>query len=115
MQEPLQNFSNLPKKIRVFPKRLPRISQRNGINEKGVKGMPPLGCLPLWGSEGVTLVVSGKNPSPESKNQMNFCTNTVSKTPPFFIPTFLAGRFQKNHCELESVYRPHSGSRCWQE
>jgi len=22
----------------------------------GVKGMPPLGCLPLWGREGVTLI-----------------------------------------------------------
>jgi len=31
-------------------------------NEKkpkpGVKGMLPLGCLPLWGREGVTLLLS---------------------------------------------------------
>jgi hypothetical protein len=24
--------------------------------ERGVKGMPPLDCLPLWGREGVTLI-----------------------------------------------------------
>ena len=24
-------------------------------NKEGVKGMHPLGCLPLWGREGVTL------------------------------------------------------------
>jgi len=24
--------------------------------ERGVKGMPPLDCLPLWGREGVTLM-----------------------------------------------------------
>jgi len=27
-------------------------------NVKGVKGSHPLGCLPHWGSEGVTLVFS---------------------------------------------------------
>jgi hypothetical protein len=25
-------------------------------NVKGVKGVPTLGCLPLWGREGVTLI-----------------------------------------------------------
>ena len=25
---------------------------------KGVKGMLPLGCLPLWGREGVTLLTT---------------------------------------------------------
>jgi hypothetical protein len=25
----------------------------------GVKGMLPLGCLPLWGREGVTLIILG--------------------------------------------------------
>ena len=25
--------------------------------KKGVRGMFPLGCLPLWGREGVTLIV----------------------------------------------------------
>jgi len=28
--------------------------------ERGVKGMPPLDCLPLWGREGVTLIASTK-------------------------------------------------------
>ncbi len=29
------------------------------VDEKpGVKGMLPLGCLPLWGREGVTLIVA---------------------------------------------------------
>jgi len=27
----------------------------------GVKGIPPLGCLPLWGREGVTLIIPGKH------------------------------------------------------
>jgi hypothetical protein len=27
------------------------------IPKKGVKGVHPLGCLPLWGREGVTLAV----------------------------------------------------------
>ena len=27
---------------------------------KGVKGAHPLGCLPLWGREGVTLVFFGE-------------------------------------------------------
>jgi hypothetical protein len=26
------------------------------LNKKGVKGTLPLGCLPLWGREGVTLL-----------------------------------------------------------
>jgi hypothetical protein len=25
--------------------------------QKGVKGIFPLGCLPLWGREGVTLII----------------------------------------------------------
>jgi hypothetical protein len=29
-------------------------------SEKGVKGMLPLGCLPLWGREGVTLLYTEK-------------------------------------------------------
>ena len=28
---------------------------------KGVKGVLPLGCLPLWGSEGVTLIAAEEN------------------------------------------------------
>jgi len=66
-----------------------RNSQGNGRIEKGVKGMLPLGCLPLWGSEGVTLMFSRKNSSPKPKNQMNFSIQTVSKITPFFCPAFL--------------------------
>ena len=29
--------------------------------KRGVKGMLPLGCLPLWGREGVTLQVVAEN------------------------------------------------------
>jgi hypothetical protein len=29
----------------------------NGKNEKGGQGVLPLGCLPLWGREGVTLII----------------------------------------------------------
>jgi hypothetical protein len=69
---------------------LTKISQRNGINEKGVKGMLPLGCLPHWGSEGVILLVSGKNIYLliKKKNQMNFCIQIVSKTTPFSVMFF---------------------------
>jgi hypothetical protein len=28
--------------------------------DRGVKGILPLGCLPLWGREGVTLIPSSK-------------------------------------------------------
>jgi hypothetical protein len=28
---------------------------------RGVKGMLPLGCLPLWGREGVPLIVAAEN------------------------------------------------------
>jgi hypothetical protein len=59
MKELLKNV--LDKKLWIFLKIFTRISRVNGRNEKGVKGMPPLGCLPLWGSEGITFLVSGKN------------------------------------------------------
>jgi hypothetical protein len=29
--------------------------------KEGVKGMLPLGCLPLWGREGVTLIAAAEN------------------------------------------------------
>jgi len=87
MQEPLQNFSNIPKKIRVFPKMLPRISQRNGINEKGVKGMLPLGCLPLWGSEGVTLIFSD-NFFNTAKKSDEFLHPDCIKNNAFFLSCF---------------------------
>jgi hypothetical protein len=75
--------------MRLLIRKLTRISQVNGEMWWGVKGMLPLGCLPLWGSEGVTLVFSGKNLSPKPKNQMNFSIQTVIKTTPFFCPVFL--------------------------
>jgi hypothetical protein len=38
-----------------------------GLFEKGgVKGIHPLGCLPLWGSEGVTLILGLKYSCPLS-------------------------------------------------
>jgi len=35
-------------------------SLEKGKDKKGVKGMFPLGCLPLWGREGVILITGGK-------------------------------------------------------
>jgi hypothetical protein len=35
-----------------------RSAESNG-KKRGVKGMLPLGGLPLWGSVGVTLIISG--------------------------------------------------------
>jgi hypothetical protein len=31
------------------------------FKKEGVKGMLPLGCLPLWGREGVILIVAAEN------------------------------------------------------
>jgi hypothetical protein len=31
------------------------------LKKEGVKGMLPLGCLPLWEREGVTLIVAADN------------------------------------------------------
>jgi hypothetical protein len=31
------------------------------FGKEGVKEMLPLGCLPLWGREGVTLIATAKN------------------------------------------------------
>jgi hypothetical protein len=38
---------------------------------KGVKGIHPLGCLPLWGREGVTFVFFLSN---EKMNKIRFST-----------------------------------------
>jgi hypothetical protein len=35
--------------------------ENNTPKKEGVKGMLPLGCLPLWGREGVTLIVAAEN------------------------------------------------------
>ena len=106
MKEPLQNASSIPKKVWLHLRRLMRNSQGNGRIEKGVKGMLPLGCLPLWGSEGVTLMFSRKNSSPKPKNQMNFSIQTVSKITPFFCPAFL----NCPHSEKPlSAWKPYTG------
>jgi hypothetical protein len=39
-------------------RRLTRILWETGRNAEGVKGTLPLGCLPFWGREGVTLIAS---------------------------------------------------------
>jgi hypothetical protein len=36
-------------------------SRKNCLNPKGVKGAHPLGCLPLWGREGVTLIIAAED------------------------------------------------------
>ncbi len=66
MREPLQNISSIPKNVTAYQK-INKNFLGNSRNEKGVKGMLPLGCLPLWGSEGVILILSGKNPSHNQK------------------------------------------------
>ena len=35
--------------------------ENNTPEKEGVKGMLPLGCLPLWGREGVTLIAAAEN------------------------------------------------------
>jgi len=37
-----------------------KTSGKKGRRKKGVKGMFPLGCLPLWGKEWVILINDGK-------------------------------------------------------
>jgi hypothetical protein len=38
----------------------PEKVENNTPKKEGVKGMLPACCLPLWGREGVTLIVSSK-------------------------------------------------------
>ena len=40
------------------PQKLDKKSSIETEGMKEVKGMLPLGCLPLWGREGVTLIIS---------------------------------------------------------
>jgi hypothetical protein len=40
------------------PQKVSEKPLEKGKDKKGVKGMFPLGCLPLWGREGVTLIIS---------------------------------------------------------
>ena len=49
----------------------------------GVKGVLPLGCLPLWGKEGVTLIAAAEINLVMGKK--NFCKN---KKLNFFISQF---------------------------
>jgi hypothetical protein len=42
--------------------------EKNPTAPGGQGGLPPLGCLPLWGREGVTLVIS----TPDKKNPEGF-------------------------------------------
>jgi hypothetical protein len=45
--------------IPVIAKKAPRPRPVTAPTQKGgVKGMLPLGCLPLWGREGVTLIAA---------------------------------------------------------
>jgi hypothetical protein len=38
---------------------------------RGVKGMLPLGCLPLWGREGVTLILVVNESANNRKNRIS--------------------------------------------
>jgi hypothetical protein len=40
---------------------------RGFLHEKGVKGVLPLGYLPLWVREGVTLIIAEENKQPMEK------------------------------------------------
>jgi hypothetical protein len=55
----------------------------------GVKGLAPLGCLPLWGREGVTLAIS--TPAQKTRGDFNraiflkeYCSNDDLKKGLFF-------------------------------
>jgi hypothetical protein len=39
--------------------------------KRGVKGMLPLGCFPLWGGEGVILQAAAENKRIEKKEDIN--------------------------------------------
>jgi hypothetical protein len=53
--------------------------------ERGVKGMLPLGCLPRWGREGVTLIAS-------SKCKKNMSSKRISTEQKNLISGFTADR-----------------------
>ena len=45
-------------KITITPQKVDKKFSIETEGMKGVKGMLPLGCLPLWGREGVTLIIA---------------------------------------------------------
>jgi hypothetical protein len=49
--------------------------------KKGVKGMLPLGCFPLWGREGVILQATAENKRIETKEDINRDKNTKNPAP----------------------------------
>jgi hypothetical protein len=49
------------------------------LNKRGGKGMLPVGCLPLWGREGVTLLAAAENKRITQKKRIS--------TKPKFITT----------------------------
>jgi len=62
-----------------------KFSKETGEMERGVKGMLPACCLPLWGREGVTFIaflkkMASDRISPEQKNITLFPGFTENKT-----------------------------------
>jgi hypothetical protein len=49
-------------RVGIIIMRLGRVRRKReemeSVKKKGVKGLLPLGCFPLWGREGVTLIQS---------------------------------------------------------
>jgi hypothetical protein len=81
----------LDKKLWVFRKILTRIPMETGELKRGVTGMLPLRCLPLWGSEGVTLIFSD-----------NFFFCTAKKSDEFLHPD----RIKNNAFFLSCFFKP---------
>jgi hypothetical protein len=50
----------IPDKVKIYPEK-----------KRGVKGMLPLGCFPLWGREGVILQAAAENKRIEKKEDFN--------------------------------------------
>jgi hypothetical protein len=63
----------------------PEKVENNTPKNEGVKGMLPLGCLPLWGGEGVTLMAAAENKRITQKKRIS--------TKPNFEFTLLQGTF----------------------
>jgi hypothetical protein len=73
-----------------------------GELKRGVKGMLPLRCLTLWGSEGVTLIFSDNFFFCTAKKSDEFLLQTVSKTCRPSILFFKPPAFRKTIACMEA-------------
>ena len=70
-----------PDKVEIYPKK------------EGVKGMPSLGCFPLWGREGAFTKLSQREMEYRKKEDFNRAKKLISLQMVEEKNSFLAGEF----------------------